>query len=546
MNGMRRFVWLIALLICALCGQRFVALAETSEAQDQEHILSISLVANPSELVMPGDVTLTFTIVNTSEEYDATNVYLSSSDGLRTEPIGQINAGESQVFNRTHTVTQEELDAGQISYIISHDGLLQSEEKVNYSPTHCLIEKAIAQPGVEFTRQFSSDCARVGDVVTVTYRVRNTGNVQITSLRVRDSLGDFTSGRVDVLDVGESKLFTSKVTVSQEAVSSPTLTYNVPYIGQEDCTQELEDRRIRIAQENLTATLSIDRSEAAYGESAQLQLTLMNLGNVDMYDIRVTDARDGGLIADSLQMIHGCQPLTITRTVAVREDATYQWRVVATSQSGRQVEILTDPVGLALTPSPEEPPLIDVSAETEYSVIDRSGEIEVDVYLTNPGTASVENVVLREDSQGELHTFAVLAPGITCRRVRLSVDEDTELVFTASYANASGEMRLSYAEPLSIRIGRDGVSPIRSQDEESPFGGESVKMGEHSGMFLIMIIVASVVLVALTVALLLSSRKAKRARRQRLAAIKKRQQEELGKTNRFTPVKRPDRNRKAE
>ena len=130
--------------------------------------------------------------------------------------------------------------------------------------------------------------------------------------------------------------------------------------------------------------------------------------------------------------------------------------------------------------------------------------------------------------------------------MRLSVEEDTELVFTASYANASGEMRLSYAEPLSIRIGRDGVSPIRSQGEETPFGGESVKMGEHSGMFLIMIIVASVVLVALTVALLLSSRKAKRARRQRLAAIKKRQQEELGKTNRFTPVKRPDRNRKAE
>ena len=50
-------------------------------------------------------MTLSFTIENASDR-DAQNVYLSSSDGLLSEPIGQIGAGETQVFTRSHSVTQ--------------------------------------------------------------------------------------------------------------------------------------------------------------------------------------------------------------------------------------------------------------------------------------------------------------------------------------------------------------------------------------------------------------------------------------------------------
>ena len=63
------------------------------------HVLDIRFSVSPAALVEPGAVTLTFTIANTSE-YDAENVYISSSDGLRTEPLGQIEAGDSRTFSR--------------------------------------------------------------------------------------------------------------------------------------------------------------------------------------------------------------------------------------------------------------------------------------------------------------------------------------------------------------------------------------------------------------------------------------------------------------
>ena len=117
---MRRFAALLAALALAfVCAGGFampVARAEGGEATlpPLRHILEISFSVAPAEMVEPGPVTLTFTITNASD-YDAENVYISSSDGLRTEPLGQIDAGDSRVFSRAHDVTAEGLEDGRIT-----------------------------------------------------------------------------------------------------------------------------------------------------------------------------------------------------------------------------------------------------------------------------------------------------------------------------------------------------------------------------------------------------------------------------------------------
>ena len=95
-------VWLLAaLVLCAAAGRSF---APGARAEAGRTLLRIQMTARPEELVEPGDVALVFTIENVSDT-DAQNVYLSSADGLLSEPVGRIAAGEVQVFNRTHSVT---------------------------------------------------------------------------------------------------------------------------------------------------------------------------------------------------------------------------------------------------------------------------------------------------------------------------------------------------------------------------------------------------------------------------------------------------------
>ena len=157
---MRRFAALLAALALALlCAGGFAmpsARAESAEPTQPplRHVLDIRFSVSPAALVEPGAVTLTFTIANTSE-YDAENVYISSSDGLRTEPLGQIEAGDSRTFSRAHDVTEAELEAGRITYIFSHDGVAGDPDTVNYT-VDCPNERAISRGEVEITRQFSA------------------------------------------------------------------------------------------------------------------------------------------------------------------------------------------------------------------------------------------------------------------------------------------------------------------------------------------------------------------------------------------------------
>lgn len=536
---MRRFAALLAALALALlCAGGFAmpsARAEGTEPTQPplRHVLDIRFSVSPAALVEPGAVTLTFTIANTSE-YDAENVYISSSDGLRTEPLGQIEAGDSRTFSRAHDVTEAELEAGRITYIFSHDGVAGDPDTVNYT-VDCPIERAIARGEVEFTRQFSAAYARPGDVVTITYRVRNAGNVPIADLRVDDAPGEY-SGRADRLDVGETRLFTSRVSVEDVTTSAPRLRYTVPAEGGGEREVTLSEARILLADEQLTATLALDRETARVGETVTATLTVMSLGNVSFYDLAVYDERFGGLVADSLEMEPGTQTLTIQRQYPVRGDATYQLRVRALSSSGAVIETLTEPVSLRALPAGSGAD-ISIYAEAVYPQIAAAGEVPVDVYILNEGGESARDAVLSELSTGtQLRTFDFLAARFTThRRVYVPVSQTGELTFSVRYVNAAGVACTVESPPVLVEIARGGQR-LDQIGESAPYSGQSVKISENP-TFLFMLGGAALLLLALAVALLITSRKQRRQRREKLEKQRRQRQEELGKTNRFTPVR---------
>lgn len=536
---MRRFAALLAALALALlCAGGFAmpsARAEGAEPTQPplRHVLDIRFSVSPAALVEPGAVTLTFTIANTSE-YDAENVYISSSDGLRTEPLGQIEAGDSRTFSRAHDVTEAELEAGRITYIFSHDGVAGDPDTVNYT-VDCPIERAIARGEVEFTRQFSAAYARPGDVVTITYRVRNAGNVPIADLRVDDAPGEF-AGRADRLDVGETRLFTSRVSVEDVTTSAPRLRYTVPAEGGGEREVTLSEARILLADEQLTATLALDRETARVGETVTATLTVMSLGNVSFYDLAVYDERFGGLVADSLEMEPGTQTLTIPLQYPVRGDATYQLRVRALSSSGAIIETLTEPVSLRALPA-ESGADISIYAEAVYPQIAAAGEVPVDVYILNEGGESARDAVLSELSTGtQLRTFDFLAARFTThRRVYVPVSQTGELTFSVRYVNAAGVACTVESPPVLVEIARGGQR-LDQIEESAPYSGQSVKISENP-TFLFMLGGAALLLIALAVALLITSRKQRRQRREKLEKQRRQRQEELGKTNRFTPVR---------
>ena len=530
-------------MICALCifaaacclpgeqALRFampVSLAE-EEARSQ---LEIRITARPEEMVAPGDVMLSFTIENISDE-PAPNVYLSSADGLLSEPVGQLAAGESQSFNRQHSVTPEELENGVISYIISHDDPDDPNGKINYT-AHAAIRRSDVQPRVEFTRRFSSLSVEENGALTITYRIRNTGNVALQDLRVQDSLGDYT-GKVETLDVGQSRTLISRAVITEAEVSSAVLDYYAAGNPDERFLQTLADQEISIAGSGLSAHLSAAASPFAQG-SCDLVLTLENTGDTDIRDITITDESYGGIIADSLLAPAG-QKIEFSHSCALRGDMQFTWKISGVSDSGRRITLRAD-AGVSQAPAGEELPL-RLSVSTDTPRIRRSGNVDLNISIANPGGTDVHSIALLEENAGLMRSFAVIPAGGSIERsFRFEVKENAAFAFLLEYTAGNGEKQRISASPVEIVIAPDGVLPEGAKNTLIEFTGKSIKLA-GSSIYAALLISGLAVLLVLIVLLLIASRRARIEKQLRIAAERQRRREELGKTSRFTPVRAP-------
>ena len=530
----RMAVWRrAAALAGALLALWAMALAGALAKDAPQSALFIDYTAQPAMMVAPGDITMTFLIENRSNR-PVQNIYLASADGLLSEPIGQLGAGESQTLVRPHAVTQEELDAGQVVYTISHDPQEEGGEKVVYT-LGVPIVKGEQQPGVAFTRQFSSEYAMKDGLMTVTYKIVNTGNVPLSALRIRDSLGDFT-GRLEQLDVGESKSFISRVTLAGDDLSVPVLEYTVP--TGDAFSVSLDPAPLHIADDHLITSFYVRQAE--FNEDiADAILILSNLGNVDYADITVWDDVYGGVIADEISLPSGAQPVEIPYTYPLRGEGEYRWHITGANSAGQLLDLRTSTIVASNAPETRSMDLT-LTAQTATPRINQPGRVTFDFAILNTGTVMARDARLYEVNRGDIRRLAVIPRGErepTVFSASYDVSQDAEFIFSLEYTDAQGHRQEQTTSPIAVQITPDGVNPQRLDASGRAVEGDSVKLGGNSATFIVLLIIAGAALTVMITILAVTSIRARRDRMKRMAAEKQRIKAELGRTGSFPAVR---------
>ncbi len=516
--------------LAALMGALALLCALAASAEEAPS-LSIDFTVQPSVMVGPGDVTMSFVITNQTDR-TVRNITLGSADGQLSEPIGQLAPGESQTLSRPHTVTQEELDAGEIAYTVSHNPAIQGDERVSYALS-AAITRGEPQPGVDFTRRLSSRAVARGGLVTITYKIANTGNVPLTALRIRDTLGDFT-GRLEQLGVGESKTFISRVTLTEAALSEPVLEYATP--SGESVTRGLDPLAIEVATSALDLSFSVGRS-AFDGDAADASLILTNLGGVDYVNITVLDDVYGGVIADGVTLPGGGRPAEVTHTYPLRGEGEYRWRITGASSAGEALDMRTETLTLSNAPA-EETVEITLDAAPRTPRINRAGQVTFDFAIANAGEVMARDALLYEVNRGEIRRLAVIPTGEPLRcTASYVVDASERFIFCLSYADAQGRRRTVTSAPVDVAIAADGVSPERPGSDGLALEGDSVKPANTGATFIALLVIAGAALTVMITILAVASVRARRERMKRVAAQKQRVKEELGRTGTIPAVK---------
>ena len=224
----------------------------------QSPSLSITKAADPTTVTAAGQtVTYTFTVENTGNStitgVTVTDLPTPPAGGIvpdcltRVDPAGTCSGtstslvpGETAVFSGTYTVTQADIDNGSIVDTAMTTGTAPSGDTVTATSNQVTV---VVTQSPSLSIEKSADpmlVTAVGQVVTYTFTVANTGNVTLTGVGVTDvptaPAGGVTpdcqslsnpagtcSGATTALVPGQIATFTGDYTVTQEDIDNGSI-----------------------------------------------------------------------------------------------------------------------------------------------------------------------------------------------------------------------------------------------------------------------------------------------------------------------------------
>ena len=389
-------------------------------------------------------------------------------------------------------------------------------------PTETPGPTALPEPQIRFTRDFSAGYAEYGDKITISYTVRNEGEVPVENIVVTDRLvGEV--GRIDRLEPGEKKTMSAGVRITQTCTSSPGITYEC---GGRSYSDERSSQQIYLAEVKVRVELSADKTNVAPGEMVTLRLNVANEGNVSLYGLRAAEPvlGDLGSIVSAMQPGEEC---VITRTVQMKSTNTFQFSVTGSSDTGGAISAQSNEMSVLVTPVAAQIQL-SLRAEADRTELTGPGEVSFSLYVSNDCSLELRNVELAEETRGKIRDLVFVPTGeMPVITEVYEIAESGTYRFQARVTDSVGDRLTVYSEPIEITVSaaeEPAAQPTAGADASSTqepaipvLDGAPYRMEEDSATFeKLMFGAALALLVILLIWYLTSAIRSKLERRRRL------------------------------
>ncbi|NEP69255.1 MULTISPECIES: hypothetical protein [unclassified Moorena] len=287
-------------------------------------ILELEKTANVTEVDEAGDeIEYTYEITNTVEGSEATNITLvddnfTSDTGDDFNPTfvsgdtdgdGNLDFGETWVYQASYTVTQADLDNGvDLVNVATADSAetepITDDATVGVKP----------MPGVDLIKDValtndadSSQDISAGDELTYSFTLENTGNVTLTDVGVTDPLPGLSGidfGTFDgTLDPGEEVTGTATYTVTAADVTAGTIENTATVAAEDPQGEDITDTDSEIV-DLPEPKLEIDKMFVDFvdndgngivtqGDDLNYTIKVSSTGDANLTDVTVSDPLTG-------------------------------------------------------------------------------------------------------------------------------------------------------------------------------------------------------------------------------------------------------------
>ncbi|MCP4047162.1 MAG: hypothetical protein GY732_14385, partial [Gammaproteobacteria bacterium] len=446
-------------------------------------------------IAVGGGVTWSYVVKNTGN-VPLTSVSASDDkEGALTCPKSTLTAGESMICtSKTGTAS-----AGQYENTASTTGTpavgsaVTGTDLSHYygSLPSITIEKA--------TNGSDADTApgpyiEVGDTVTWSYVVQNTGNVTLTSVSANDDKAGAITCPKSTLTAGESMTCTSKTGAATAGQYENTAsTTGTPPVGSAVTNTDLSHyfgSNPSMTIEKTTNTLDADTAPGptiAVGAGVTWAYVVKNTGNVTLTSVSASDDKEGALTCPKSTLTAG-ESMTCTNKTGTATAGQYENTASTTG---------TPPVGSAVTDTDlshyfGSNPLITIEKATNTLDADSApgptiavgGAVNWSYVVTNTGNTDVDNIDVSDSPAATITcptsgnaTIALLKPGEseTCTASDTATAGQYANVATATGDSPSGTDDVTDTDP-SHYFGSDPSIDITKTASPTTYGAAGVEI----------------------------------------------------------------------
>ena len=416
--------------------------------------LTVSKVALDVSYAVVGDVLdYTITVENTGNvTLDPVVVTDDNADAAPVCDVSVLAPNATATCTASHVVDQADLDAGQVDNIASATGTPPIGPDVS-DDSPLVSVPAVQSPSVLTTKSTATvDYDAVGDVISYTITVENTGNVTLTGVGVTDAAADATPVCAPTtLAPTEVATCTATHTVVQADLDAGSFTNIATGSGTPPTGPAVSDPSDPVTvpavqtPSVLTTKSTASTSYSAVGDVISYTITVENTGNVTLTGVGVTDAA-----ADATPV---CAPTTLAPTEVATCTATHTV-VQADLDAGSFTNIATgsgtpptgpavsDPSDPVTVPAVQTPSVLTTksTASTSYSAV--GDVISYTITVENTGNVTLGAVSVNDPIADAAPACAptTLAPTetATCAAQHTIDQDDLDAGSVVNIATGSG------------------------------------------------------------------------------------------------------------
>ncbi|MDP5202289.1 DUF1573 domain-containing protein, partial [Flavobacterium sp. DG2-3] len=418
----------------------------------QDASLALVKTASVGTAVSAGDqITYTFTVTNTGN-VPLSNVVIddakTGSTALAVNP-STIAPGASGNITATYTITQADLNAGSVSNTATATGTAPDTTTVtDISGTaqnnDTLTETTLTQsPAIAVVKTASvGGTGAVGDQITYTFNVTNTGNVNLSNVVIDDAKTGSVALAVSPSTIapGASGSITAVYTITQADIDAGSVTNSATATGTAPNASTVNDTSGTAQNNNTPTETSLTQSPAialvktasiggtgAVGDEITYTFSVTNTGNVSLTDIIIEDPMIGntGLTLNSSSLAPGVsESVTATYTITQGDlDAGSVTNSATATGTAPNASTVSDTSGTAtnndddtVTNLTQSPAIAVVKTAAVGGTGSVGDQITYTFDVTNTGNVTLSNVVIDDAKTGSTALAvspSTIAPGGT-------------------------------------------------------------------------------------------------------------------------------------